>query len=290
MTMSKVIVVTLLIFMPAFQEDRERLEIEKARDAENWKKLVESAKDRSGNPKPLWKEIDAGSYKSAVYEDKEGLALFTRFSGALFTRFSFDVAEALDKDGKPIPIERCGACSPEWVRLKGTAPVRVKYKVTRTWYSDHEVKFTRPKNGDLKRVGDFTFTVKWPEVEVSSDRKYAPAVLELIPTNFTFEHESWKPPSAGGGSVHYGGRFPKDTARRATWCTCEGGPKAAKKESVEVVSSFRIACSYAGDEGVELPKTIDGVTSLAFTFRKPIQESIELDVPDLAPSPYLGER
>jgi hypothetical protein len=266
----------------------DRVEFEKVYDTMN-RQSVMALRSVDDFQKRYPFEVEGGRYKAAVYTDIGGLALSTSFS-AFPTQFEFDIVAVTDGAGKPLVVERCGVCSPGWVHVMSSGPVRVKYSVTRQWFSDYELKFENPKNGDQKHVGDFTITIKWPELELTSKRPFVETDLKSYALHYWFEHKDPdKTPHISGGGGRYGGRFAGKPAH-TTWCMCEGGPKPGEKRIVEALTSRRIKYALDGVEGIVMPDKIDDVAEIRLSFSKPIKETFELESPEIKPSKVLGER
>ena len=267
----------------------DRIEFEKFHDAENRKKVMTpSNSGENQNRYPF--EVQGGRYKPAVYSDKGGLAISTVFSGFL-THFEFDIVGVTEGAGKPLVLERCGQCSPQWVHVMSSGPVRVKYSVTRRWFSDYELSFVNPKDGDQLQVGDFTITVKWPELELTSKRPFAETSLRSYALHYWFEHKDPEktPKSSPGGGGRYGGRF-GGRPEHTTWCMCEGGPKPVGKPKVEMSTLRRIKYALADVEGLVMPERVDDVAVIRLSFSKPIEETFELESPEIKTSNVLGQR
>jgi hypothetical protein len=265
----------------------DRIEFEKIHDAETRKELENPSTDGAFRKSyPL--AVEGGGCKAAVYEDKGGLAISTEFSSHP-AWFTFDIVNVKDSAEKPLEVKRCGECSPGWAHVMNPGPVRVKYSVTRIWYSEYELEFESPKNGDQRRVGDFVITVKWPDLELTSHRPFAETNLKSNALAFWFDHKDpdRTPHITGGG--RYGGRF-ANRPRHTTWCMCKEGPKPVEKRPAERVTSRRIKYALKDGEGVVIPDNVEDVALIRWTFSKPIEERFELESPELLPSKVLGER
>jgi hypothetical protein len=266
----------------------ERLEIEKTKDAENRKKFFPYWDSRGEIQNTYRFEVEGGRYKAAVYEDKGGLALYTAFH-AYPTEFDFDVVHVLDSNGKPLEIERCAVCSPTWVHVKTGGPVKVKYAGVRRWFSEYDVAFENPKEGDQKRIGDFTLTVRWPEVIIASSRAWSNTAPFKLISAFVFENkdpEKTPKPAGGGGGGRYGGKFPP---KHTSWCMCEGGPKPPKKAEPLPPFAHAVGYLYADMKGLVMPELKD-VARIQLTFQKPVEERFESETKELKVSKVLGER
>jgi hypothetical protein len=269
----------------------ERVEFEKTRDAENRKVDLELDKRTTNEQSKEYPFVmEGGRCKAAVYTDKGGLAVHSRFYANYRTQFDFDIISISDAWGKALEMQRCDECSPEWAHVAHAGPVRVKYAGTRRWFSDYDVKFENPKDGDCKRIGDFTITVRWPELEVTSTRPYtASAFRGYASLGFDFEFKDPNRTTGVVGTGRFGGRFAKGK-EKTTWCTCEGGPKPVQKRDLKNVVSRRIRYSYADVKGVVIPDKVDDVSVIRLTFSKPIEEPFGFESPEIKASLILGER
>jgi len=95
-------------------------------------------------------------------------------------RVRFDVRSISASNGRDLTIERCGRCSPGKVFVKKSAgALTVRITGEQLWLSPYPLEFKDPFEGQSKRVGDFSITVAWPALRVSSER---PFLEEWIPS------------------------------------------------------------------------------------------------------------
>ena len=286
----------------------ERPERERVHDAANRKKII-NPKDREGDDDlsrriremyPL--SIEGASYRNDASSFKGGLVIRTSLLRDLFFKFEFDIASATTKEGKPLAIERCGKCSPELVYVRDPGPIQVKISMIRSWFSEYEVEFTNPQDGDVKKVGDFVIAVKWPVLEISCTRGYPQEILDQACKEFKFRLKN--PPPAydtmgvgagGGGGGRYGGRFGGKKEKK-WWCTCEDGPQPVTKSEIKLITSWKVESRHKlvvpstvdpAKPDPEFPAKVDEVASITLQFRKPVEEAFEIDRPDLTASGSL---
>jgi hypothetical protein len=195
-------------------------------------------------------------------------------------RVDFDVVEIMDKDGRPLKIERCGDCSPKIVFAgSASAPIRVHIKGVQLWFSPHEVDFSNPQNGERKQVGEFTFEVDWPVLKLTSRRPWPKDVLDEAGAEFTYEVKpevEGSPPifggvgPGGGGGGRYGGQ-------KKYWCQCDDGPKPVpEKAKPELLKAYQV--SNRADKNHRLNQ----VAKIQYLFLRPIEEPFDFTV-ELSP-------
>jgi len=195
-------------------------------------------------------------------------------------RVDFDVVDILDKEGRPLKIERCGDCSPKMVFAgSASAPIRVHMKGVHLWYSPHQIEFPNPRNGERKQVGEFTFEVEWPALKLSSRRAWPKDVLHEAGAEFRYEVKpevTGSPPvfggvgPGGGGGGRYGNQ-------RKYWCQCEDGPKPVpEKAKPELLRTSQVR------NGADITHRLDQVAKIEYLFLRPIEEPFDFAV-ELSP-------
>jgi hypothetical protein len=264
-------------------EDIERVEHERQQDLLEKQRLYDKFRNE-----PMKKQEEApgalltgaARFDFSVKPFQKGLVLSTFPWNYLYLEgrwedISFDLADVKDQSGRTLELERCGRCSPQWILVKDTAgPLRVHLRGTQLWFSTYAVEFKEPKNGDQRKVGDFSIRVDWPLLKVSCRKSWPKEIMAKVGTSFSVEvKEGLRPPA---GAVQGGGRgfgFKSSTSPK-WWCHCEGGPvPVVPKPKPELVQKLEVG----GGEGYRL----DQISSISYTFYKPIEESIDVttDVP-----------
>jgi hypothetical protein len=202
----------------------------------------------------------------------EGTVIESQLAAATGLEVAWSVKDVVSEKGESVRVERCAVCSPRLVLAVTKEPVRVRLSGVRRWYSEYEVVFENPKNGDSKRVGDFTLDVEWPLVVITSKR---PVAWDILPrTASQFSYDLKRPADdTGGERGRFGGRTIFRGAQRAPagWCSCLKGPTPWKEIEVPTVRRHTIEGSRADQF------TVDQIARLRFTFRKPVEEPFALD-------------
>jgi len=256
----------------------ERLDRERRFDAAEKERLLAEWRKENEKKEPGSVTVGAAQFAcSAKKPFRTGLVLHTFATNCLYVRGhwedpAFDVVSVEDKGGKKLDLERCGQCSPRTILVKETAgPLLVRIQGVHRWYSTYKVDFKEPKNGDEKKIGDFTLRVAWPLLKVTSRREWPKDVMKKVGDSFTFEVkkgvlEPMGVGIGGGGGGAFSGRFSPDW-----WCSCKGGAvPVVEKPKPELVRTL----DAAGGEGYRLEQ----VTEIHYTFYKPIEEAIDITV------------
>lgn len=259
-------------------EDILRVERERQQDLEEKNRL----RDKSRNERQKKEEeapgavvVGAARFDFSVKPFQKGLVLYTFPWNYLYLvdrweEIAFDVADVKDPSGKILELERCGRCSPQLILVKDTAgPLRAHIQATQLWFSTYTVEFKDPKNGDRRKVGDFTIQVDWPLLRISCRKSRPKEILAKVGATFDFEvKEGVRPPAgflSGGGR---GGGFSGRTSPK-WWCNCNGGAvPVVQKPKPELAQKMD---AKGGGEGYRL----DQISVISYTFFKPIEEAID---------------
>ncbi len=205
----------------------------------------------------------------------DSLLLTTTLTPAAGLECSWTVKDAVDEKGNAVKLSRCGACTPRLVLAATKDPVRLRVAGVRRWFSDYDVVFENPRNGETRRVGGFTLEIAWPRLIITSDKPVAASVLTRTAASFTFDLR--RPASdiiGAGGSCGCGrARIIRGGPRKEPpgWCACLNGPCEWKEPAVAMAMRHVITGSMADQVA------IDHVARLRLTFRKPIEEPFEIE-------------
>lgn len=267
-------------------EDIDRLAGERKHDqevrAELQKKsgMAEEREKKQGFWQLAW--TGGAVFRFSVLPWKGGLVLSTHFRNYLAERpeeglsdLRFDVAGASDKDAKELGIDRCGLCSPFDVYVRETSgPIKVHLKGVHRWWSLTKLEFPDPKQGDRKKVGDFTVEIDWPTIKVTSRKPYPKELLARVCSDFGYDVKPGVQSLArlfdnmgvgvgGGGGGRRGGRGD-------SWCHCKDGPKpVVEPPAAEQASEFVMK------KGRGLMNDLGDVAQIRVWIRKPIDEPID---------------
>lgn len=211
----------------------------------------------------------------------DGIIVTTTLTPAPGLECSWTVTSAADEKGGAVKMERCGVCSPRLVFAATQEPVRLRVAGVRRWFSDYDVVFENPRNGESRRIGGFTLEIAWPHVVITSEKPVPAAVLTRTATSFAFDLR--RPPSdviGSGGCCGCGrARIVRGGPKKEPpgWCPCANGPSAWKEAVVPMATRHAISGPMAEQAG------IDQVARIRLTFRKPIEESFEIESALLKP-------
>lgn len=260
--------------------DIERLERERLHDVSEKERLLGKRReesDQKAEKEPGALFTGAARFELSTRPFHGNVVLYTFAVNYMYVEqrwedIPFDVVEVKDKDGKLLDLERCGRCSPGTILVRNAAgPLRAHVKGTQRWYSEYQVEFKDPRNGDRKSVGEFSIQVEWPNLKVTSRRGWPKDVMGRVGSHFSFDvHEGVLQPIGilvgGGNGGHFGGVFSSQW-----WCACKGGPSPVKeKPKPELIRTFDVL----GGDGY----TLDQVKSITYSFFKPMEEPVEFTV------------
>ena len=216
--------------------------------------------------------------------DDLGLAFESKPHGAgrvITTRTSrelrWSVRSAADDEGNPVAIETCQVCSPAMIFVNSTRPVLLKLAGTRRWYSDYAVEFNEPRDGDRKRIGDFTIEVDWPRLSVTSSRPVDARAFSRLSAGFSFDLRATVD-AREGKAPRRSGRLVR--AAGAGWCRCALGPQPGKPEVPMTTTGW----IDRDEDAVILPCTndpaqyhVNEIAKISLTFHKPIEAPFEIE-------------
>jgi hypothetical protein len=255
----------------------DRIERERRIDAaEKDRLLTEWRKDHEKERKdPGSVFVGATQFEiSAKKAFRTGLVLHTFATNCLYVqsrweRPIFDVVSVEDQSGKKLELERCGRCSPRTILVKETTgPLKVHIQGVHRWYCAYKLEFKDPKNGDEKKVGDFTIRVEWPVLKVTSRRGWPKAVIAKVGNSFTFDVKKGVIQPMWGGFGGGTGGGVSGSFSPNWWCACEGGPvPVVEKPKPELVRTLEAT----GGSGYGLEQ----VTDIYYTFYKPIEDPLD---------------
>jgi len=158
---------------------------------------------------------------------------------------------SIEAKGKPAPFETCDLHSPTLVYVPQADPgaMTVKVRGTRTWYLDVPVAFENPKPGDSWKGHGFTITLRWPKIEVQSDRPLPDRLLKDCLQEWDVScflpdgrrggiYDSMGVGGGGGGGGRYGGRFGEKVVY--AWCGCQNQPTKSEPKPVPLIDRFEV--------------------------------------------------
>jgi len=134
-----------------------------------------------------------------------------------------------------LEAERCAVHSPDAVffRGDGAIPRSVRIKGTRRWLCDVPVVFSNPVEGDSRRIGPYTLTIHWPNIEVKAEGGLPPPLIDkMLRTSEIRPHlqqgrERGKGRTIPGPDDEPAIFFPEAREQDpapAVWCGCAGEP------------------------------------------------------------------
>ena len=275
--------------------DLDRVEAEQARDEDMKRRTVkrcrredrefEAAWEQQGLGKQIRSETAWFSFGGWIFKEHHALHATVRSNlrsvglepGPVDGGIEWDVIGAVDMDGKELPIERCGKCSPGRLLIKNThGPFKAKVRGTHLWFNPYPLEFADPKNGDTRKVGDFTIVVDWPVLRITSRSGRTREVLKATGTRFSIEgkpgvdigiRDEMVIGGGGGGGFRSGSNI---------WCGCDTPAPAVAKPAPERFRESKAECRDTVGF-FERPK-LDQVAKILFVFNKPIEEPIEFTV------------
>lgn len=279
--------------------DIERLERERLHDLSEKARLRRAARgprDEEEEKRPGVALAETARFELTARSWMKGRVISTFAVNYLRPKKDFEISrdyeadmdwdvEALDAEGRVLAIERCGVCSPRQVLVPDAAgPLKVRVRARQLWFSRVPVTFEAPKDGEIRRVGDWTIQLAWPRLRAECRRDWPEPVIRRL--NSTFEIV-WKPgirPKEGldfiGGGTGGGGRF---SSRRAGWCGCPSGPKPLQEKPKPLLARSLVASpTFLGNINFP-PPTLEDVARIVYLFDKPVEDEIDVSVELPAP-------
>jgi len=183
-----------------------------------------------------------------------------------------------------LPFERC-AKHPHAIYLPGESmpPCTITLKGTRRWFCEVPVEFRNPEQGQSRRVGPYTLTIKWPRIELGSDAPMRESTLALMlrPGDFQYRvrpgrekefkiHEPTDEPAIFFPEAQ---ESDQDEAPLA-WCKCANTPDRSKPRP-----------KLSTIVGLQMPwnsfYALGDLSAIKVMFRVPVEEPFEVTSPPL---------
>ncbi|MBI3855470.1 MAG: HEAT repeat domain-containing protein [Planctomycetes bacterium] len=233
-------------------------------------------------PQPGTAVIDGGLFHFERRPWTVGSLIHTRLESNLKGEIEWSVAAV--RAGEDLRVETCATHSPETVYLPedGVAPYTVVIKGTRRWLCDVPLEFRDPAEGDQRRIGPYTLTLRWPNVEVQAEGKLPPTLIysmiqdSVVRAQFRRGREQLPAEPRGPVTDEPAIFFPeaKEERAAAAWCGCELEPDRREKQPW---LSWRRSIHIPADPSCGFPD----LASVSLTFHLPIEEPFELESPPL---------
>jgi hypothetical protein len=189
------------------------------------------------------------------------------------------------RSSRDLPVERCSVHSPGVVFIPdaNTASCTVVVKGVRRWLCDVPVRFRDPVEGERRRVGRFTLTLKWPHVVVRCDDPLPPQVVTMMLGEHDLRSQTPESllqpaPEIDGSTDEPAIFFPEaredGEIRKAVWCGCSREP--GRSELPPATSQKRFVRIPAGDA-----RGFHDLAEVALTLHVPVEEPFEVTSPPL---------
>lgn len=268
----------------------ERIEFEKAHDAENRKtglKRFLEWHDRDDSKESYPHSVEGVVFRCPAKTLAGGLVVLPKFY-ASDRVLDYALVSATTPEGKALAFETCTRCDCSFIPHPG--PVKVRFKGRRQWFSLYVLDFKDPREGQKRRVGDFVFMVGWPQMKVSPLQPCPESLEGSTTTEYSFTlkgsdtkrlsvmHRDWDSPGKGW--------LDKGAYSREKWCPCKAGPTDETWAEEKKITSW----SIKSRPEEKLPERLDLVDSLRILFWKPMEESFETDLIHVTTSGALPVR
>ncbi len=198
-----------------------------------------------------------------------GWSLTTESTGT--AQVVVDSFEVFDRQKAAVEVERCGRCSPRFVRLltEKEGPFTVRLKGRLIWESPYSLDVTDPAKPQDFKVGPFAIKYEWPKATWTASEPVPERLIGRAELAGKLKKQ-FKSPGVSDTMGVAGGAPP--ARQPGAWCLCGGAP-----QPVQPPSPPAMLTSGSYFEGAFRARKPDQFDSMKVRFYKAIEESFEAE-------------